>query len=284
MPIPLAKFRLNGRKLRETYGRYSKLHLRLFRNEFQKLIKSFEGETIHEARVQLKRLRFLYDWLGELYQSEFDAKERFKPYKKAFRSIGRIRDLQVMKHLSAGWKGKSSGMQAWIAFLDKRTTDEIDSTILIFAKRKLPAAAAHSKMISSLLQSKFESGASARIKKFFSQYSAAAYSLSAMENPEEIHDVRTTVKNCYYFLELHRDHPEVLRLVAVRPGQIRELGTLLGNWHDFSVLHETFLTFLKEKKLPKSHLAGFRKYLEEKSEFYLLAAREKGKAGRKKQK
>jgi CHAD domain-containing protein len=60
--------------------------------------ESFTTETIHDLRVEIKKLHALFELLEHCHDN-FKMKRLFKPFRHLFRQTGKVREIQVEEEL-----------------------------------------------------------------------------------------------------------------------------------------------------------------------------------------
>ncbi len=90
-------------------NRYLYYQRKTFEKCYPKIQDVSDDEAIHDIRVSIKKIRTLLRLLDFIYPGEWDIRARYKPYKKIFKRLGLIRDLQVQQKLASYLKHKTTG-------------------------------------------------------------------------------------------------------------------------------------------------------------------------------
>ncbi len=87
---------------------YSVQRFEGIRRHYALASRTFDEEAIHQMRVEIKRLKAVFQLLEGLSE-EFRAKKHLKPFRRIFKSAGGLRDVQVQLGLARQWMGNSGG-------------------------------------------------------------------------------------------------------------------------------------------------------------------------------
>lgn len=258
--------------LKATYLAYGEDNVQIFSEQYDILSDHFDVEAIHEARVRLKRLRNFLQWISRLSNGEFKHKPTFKPFRRIFKRIGKIRDAQVQKET----------LQPFIELatedarhLESNLLDHEEYFIRQFREGSTeltrPSREDFKQHLEEVIDKLGLSDHTLNVKDFYEERLASVASLSIITDEDEIHSVRRAVKEWYYFLEMHEAHEDIIILSPVPAPKVKALGSLLGMWHDLVVLRNTASKVFGEKlsQLPifideagESKLAEIRKAAE----------------------
>ena len=100
--------------------RYSEERFEEIRRHYAVASQTFDPEAIHQMRVEVKRLKALFQLLEGLC-ADFRAKKNLKPVRPIFKSAGRLRDLQLQIGLARQWMDASGrGLNAFCLHLAER--------------------------------------------------------------------------------------------------------------------------------------------------------------------
>ena len=80
-------------------NRYYRQQQKTFERNLSKIDNPQKTEAIHDLRVSLKKTYGLFLFLEFIDPKKIDAIETFKPFKKIFRKVRKIRDYQVQQIL-----------------------------------------------------------------------------------------------------------------------------------------------------------------------------------------
>jgi CHAD domain-containing protein len=80
------------------FVRYGDLHFKKLKKYLIEYKNLPQQETLHEVRVELKKLKVLF-YLIEYCDESFNAKKEYKSLNKIFKKAGKIREIDVMESL-----------------------------------------------------------------------------------------------------------------------------------------------------------------------------------------
>jgi len=210
--------------------------------------KSIPGEkNIHQLRVDIKKLRAIFNMLQLLFHDKFNADKYYAVFKPIFKNAGKVREVQLNSVLLSKYKlspsiikeynlffkdkGESSAKKLKIALSDFKT-DRLDRSkikikkLLHEVKNKKISARHHLYIITEIQQ----------IEQL----------LPSGNDPAIMHKIRMHLKSLTAIgLLFHNMSPdkELQKLLTL----LKKNGTIIGNWHDKIMLAESLELFLTTK-------------------------------------
>jgi CHAD domain-containing protein len=257
-----------------------------FERRFAKMRKQYllaagkhDPEGVHECRVALKRLKALFR-LVESVHPDFDAKKRFRGFRKLFKAFAAIRDL----HIQIGIAEELSGVEEfpqerYILYLKDREEKALAGLDAFAAEFSLERLRKRGKKIERALAELDPETAGLRAGERYAALLAELLGRIGSEEPSDdvMHDIRKRFKELHYTREV---------LDEVFPGgerskknlaRLKKVHQALGKWHDYDVAVSSVERFAKrDGAVPAAALAGVKKYLRERKGVYreeVLAAR-----------
>lgn len=213
-----------------------------FQHQFHQTVTLFDEDAIHDLRVCLKRIRAFFRLL-EYFNPEFKQKENFRFFRKIFKDIGLIRDLQVQIGL----------MKDFHRYYDRRFKHylaDLATEAKVHLKHELDLV--HLENLETV-EEKVENcvqGIDEQI--FYPQVSVfimakVESTINQFQNgndPKKMHRSRILLKDAYYILQLLEEgqplekyYPELLEKVDLLQGTF-------GIWHDWEVVLDHYENYL----------------------------------------
>jgi len=194
-------------------------------------------DGIHDMRVAIKRMKALFNLL-QAAGIDFDAKKRFKHFKRIAKNSGQLRDAQVqcdlMTKANKKQKRDLSGYEAYLANMEEegfqqfRKFSKCDPLSKLKGKKKIIS---HTLKISTPVRA--ETMSRGRFINLLNNLIMAGRDPEYHE--ENLHKVRILSKEIHYTFEiltgclgLYEDRTEF-------PVNIKKVHSVLGKWHDCEV-------------------------------------------------
>jgi len=220
-------------------------------------LKTGTPETIHQLRVSLKKTNAFFRLL-ESINSEFDASEAFKPFKKIFKKAGRVRDINVqsdlLKKLEKEFKMKVSHQHA---LLKKKEKNEFQS----YKKYLKKNAGRFDKKIGKKELKIFDDDPSLlKIKLYLVKQLEQIIDLMTSKKIDNsrLHKIRIQLKEYFYNVDLVNECILKNKIIVRHLAQLHELQDQLGKWHDRSTMYnftgEPDQQLSREEKKSMRHL------------------------------
>jgi CHAD domain-containing protein len=212
-------------------------------------------KTIHELRVEIKKLRSVFQLLAVIAKKEINIKNYTNSLKDLFDTAGKIREIQVNqicftkfkfpKEINDKYKKFLLNREAELRDSLKKTINDFDKSVLINSKKqikKITGGLNNKKMWDACLF--FIKDKTQKIENL----------LSAGNNPLIIHKIRMQLKSLHTiasFLQKINPTPKNEKTLEL----IKQTGTLIGNWHDNLVLINSLERyFIKKENLTENKL------------------------------
>jgi len=222
---------MNGNELMSWY----KTKLREVKSNYTlALVKDVDG--VHDMRVALKRMKAFFNLLGAI-SDDFDAKKRFRHFKKLARNSGAIRDAQVQIELLADIN-KPLGLDV-TSYRDFLLSHEEKGfkELLVFAESD---PIGKLKGVKKTISRALDDSTSVRVEtmaqgRFYNLRNNLV--LAGREQLEEtvLHTIRILSKEIHYTFEILY---QCLHLFEGRDDfvpEIKKVHQVLGKWHDYDV-------------------------------------------------
>lgn len=207
----------------------------LITKNFLESKSSFSVDSIHDMRVEIKRLRAFYRFVNHLDKS-FKIKKHFKEIRRIFKAAGILRDIHVqmallhelnIKHaiLSDNYlKGfetrEKSEELIYARIAEEFNTDIIKSNYIIIDKILNNS---DSEKINNAILSLIKS----LLKKISNKQKARRLSI------DDLHQIRIRTKEARYNLELLLNCYDNSDLMQAFNTHLRMVHRALGKWHDY---------------------------------------------------
>ena len=258
-------------------------HLTLHLDElFDQAITSYtkirtgeEVEAIHQLRVSLKKINAIFRLLSLVSPETFNAKSTFKPLKKLFDRLGKVRDLQIAQQVIAHYDLERTAYSANLeTFINKRLLLAQNQLIVCSKKH---TGVNHFEQVINAVQ-KLRPIGKARWLSGSSQYvlnqGQLIEALVRSRKRDKWHKIRIAVKRIRFVIDwalsLDSDY-----IPSDQYKKIRILGELLGDWHDRVIVLEMVTLQAKHLrgKLQQTAAIDFAKKLGNDQKTLLATAR-----------
>jgi len=208
----------------------------IFFANYKNAVKTADIEAIHDMRVSLKRLNTLVKLLNCSKKANFRLKSAAEPLRSLFKKTGRIRDFQIFSELLTTYQNENQYDNTLLIANcnnnEKKLTqlfyDSIQLSDYLGLKRNFNNIHSHIKLKNddeiALQSDLFKKESEARVVRF-SDPSNVNYNL---------HSTRKAIKDMSYLQEM------LGKSELANDDQLvkyKEVGRLLGDWHDKSILY-----------------------------------------------
>jgi len=188
-------------------------------------------EAIHNMRLSIKRIRVVAKLADQLTDNSFNAKQSLKTLNKFFKVSGRLRDVQVIKHLLIDLQNPD--LSAVIGSLSKREYKQRKKYELALSSFDKSSLDAIEHRLRDGIEGMTTKRAMAGALLLLSDYLQDIRELFYMSTEEKrLHEIRTRLKDINY---LNNTFDEQLGLeiqLNITSERLKELGELAGIWHD----------------------------------------------------
>ncbi len=214
-------------------NRYLYYQRKTFEKCFPRIHDITDDEAIHDIRVSIKKTRTLLLLLDHIFPGEWDIKTKYRPYRKIFKRLGLIRDLQVQQKLASYLKQKTSanieGYQAFLREQEKMIRFNVNAWL---RQSSLPDW--HS-LETDIHTSYFRTEKKLIIQKaneYINFRIQEAKRLSSQKDRITIHLIRRLLKEARYMLDMmisvFRNKTDYKEFQS----RIKPIENYLGEWHD----------------------------------------------------
>jgi len=222
----------------EEIRRHSAQRFEEIRRHFALASQTFDEEAIHQLRVEIKRLKALFQLLEEL-SAGFEAKQSLLPVRPLYKASGRIRDLQVQAGLAQQWieeSGSNVPLDAFrqhLAGLEQQAQAGFQEECQVFDASVL---AAMEKTVERIITHLSADQARRRAEALLQGLQRELLERGQASKPEDnLHPLRILAKRT-------RHTAELLQMCLSNPGllieaadAVRDIEQALGQWHDQEV-------------------------------------------------
>lgn len=218
------------------------------RNHFGRIGKDFDPDSVHELRVEIKRIRALFKII-EAINPKFDFKKNYKSARLLFKAAADLRDNQVQQELAESWETQFKINRSSYTHLLQEQETAIRAKLFQFLKKyRLKIIKQRSAIIRHTLAEIPEDIAQARANIWLQELAErlVAIQAEAGQIPEKLHSLRTQAKQTRYTLDyLSQCLPKVPFPKILSP-RLKRLHHELGLWHDHQVALEMLDKFRRE--------------------------------------
>lgn len=233
----------------------------------------FAVEGIHDLRVDIKKLRALYD-LVKVIAPTFNAEKHRRPLRKLFKKAGQLRDIDIQQALVlramkscdlSEFYNRLKGQELLLRPGLVEACDDFDSSALQSAVTAMEAALAkHTTRVIA-----------GRIERDIERVLGRIKILTAKKNQtrHSLHEIRKLVKRARYTLDVWKPAFKSKQSVKRITTHLKSVADTLGEWHDTEVLIESMSSYLEhdapEILFDKSAYNRFLKQLQQRSKLRL---------------
>jgi len=238
---------------------YYKDLLKSFKHDLHKLKSSLGKKTIHNIRLDIKKLRVLYNLIKEIYHGKFDSKDYSKAYKGLFKAAGKIREAQVNKDLITSYKLPSKN--SFCEYFEIREKEARSKLRKRLSKTHIEspgkAKSELMKVLKGLNKEKFTKGCHSLL---IAEYEGIKCLRKASLNVKSFHKMRKHFKNLGYLTNLlDKIKPDWIDKHTLT--ELKKTEKLMGQWHDRVVLIHSLNLLLEHKKIKKIELEPIQKII-----------------------
>jgi CHAD domain-containing protein len=206
---------------------YSENRKRALNLILQKAPEKYTVETFHELRVEIKKVKALFELIAFCYK-KFKLKKTFRPFRIIFKAAGKVRELQLQQIILEELRDFQL-LKKYPSQLKKLENKKIKKFFYSTNKRLVKKLRAKYLLIICLI-SKIPVS---KINRYRTQITNEKKKLIQKKRlkKKQIHDFRKRLKICQYTEKIFRaDKPN--NLIS----DTTVLSDLLGEWHDYEVV------------------------------------------------
>lgn len=218
---------------RKDLSGYFNIRSRTLKSELRRTSEHNAVDTVHDMRVEIKRIRFLLLLLNR-FATGVHVKALYKPYQKIFRQLGVIRGLHMKEQLLNQYAPVASTEVARArisrrsARLIRRLIDRRSKSLeaLVQADK---AVRSHLDKFISVPATQYAHSLATRVDKKFTAYT----------HRTQWHEYRKILKEVMYAREISASlRRQVGRLIDIRKAD--QMQGRIGDWHDLVLQREWF--------------------------------------------
>lgn len=223
--------------------KYYKKETDLFLEHLDKAKYFPDEKNIHQLRVDIKRIRTVFQLIEMLFPKKLKAKNQYTVFKKIFSRAGEVREAQVNHICFTQYKLPASIYKQYFQFLkrkEKNFKKKFKNSIDRFEIGQLEKSKVKIKRLcKSITEKKIKYECQLFIK---GEIHKIEMLLAVGNNSSIVHKIRIHLKaieavgDLYYQLNPDKELKKSLTL-------IKENGTFLGNWHDKIILINSLEVF-----------------------------------------
>lgn len=244
-------------KALETYFKTRKRALNLI---LKKAPDSYTVETFHQLRIEIKRLKALFE-LITFCSKKFKPRKTFKPFRIIFREVGKIRDLQLEQTILEE-QPNFHLLNKYPNRLKKLETKKIKNFFSIANKRLIKKLKGKYRKIIRLLTQISKK----KVNRYRSKTRKEIKKLIRKNNfkKKQIHAFRKQLK-VYQYNEKIGNPDQQNKLISHK----NVLSDIIGEWHDYQVvivhLKKTIPSY-KTNSNERKHLKSIKELVTSKRE------------------
>ena len=214
-------------------NRYLFYQRKTFEKCFPKIQDVTDDDAIHDIRVSIKKIRTLLLLLDYIYPGEWDIGEHYRPFKKIFKHLGFIRDLQVQQKLATYLRQKCSGnllgYQEYLKEHEKATRFNVNTWLRMYS---MPDWRTLEEDIRDCYHRTGKNMIIQKANDYIEHKIDQAKKISHQKDRITIHLIRRLLKEARYMMDMigsvFKDRTDY-KLIQ---NKIRPIENYLGEWHD----------------------------------------------------
>lgn len=243
-----------------------------FHNQKEILVKTLpkakknqDIEAIHNLRVSIKTIKAILLLIEYLSDDKFIVKKHFKILRTLFKTTGKIRDIQIQQQIIDE-----------ISAISNSIFSEYVNYLNDLERRSIKKFVKKCKKINTKLISRMDSDIheaicylnteeiKERALDFVSKQFIVIQELRKQTiAKEKWHKIRIELKKALYIIELINSFFEPNEKYQDLIAQIKELGEIIGNWHDRDITYSQLKQFIKKNgKILPEKLAAYKLLLQ----------------------
>jgi CHAD domain-containing protein len=235
------------------YSNKGKYLIKSFKQSQKILLRQLPGissklkrKNLHKARIAIKKINTVYRLLDFIDPDTFNRKKHYKTVGKIFRSLGKLRELQLNDNYI-----KSQHLP----FASQKLYSIHTATEKLKAERKAQKAITKfdkisfhksTKLVNKLAHNLDNDTVLIKTKQFIPQETNEIKILfKDYRNQDKVHKIRKILKSIHYTIDFLNNIDPSLKSSTILQ-RLKEAETLIGKWHDNVALLQ-FIHKLPEK-------------------------------------
>lgn len=215
----------------------------------QRLKKHCTVDDVHDVRVDIKRLRALYQLIGWM-NHRFNAESQLKPVRNFFKAAGKLRDLHVQMELTRRWTSENrANLSEYYNYLvaeEQSSRPVFGRACTKFAPKEMAFGLKEiRKALSRMSVPEVIFRTEQRLVMLVRE--VIANSREEQLTEDNFHQIRIKTKEARYVLELLTLCREATDEDRALNDQLRSCHRALGKWHDCVVALDSLRLFLQEE-------------------------------------
>lgn len=224
-----------------TFTQYFDTRFTVFKMYLQNTSQNFEEEDLHQLRVEIKKMRSLFELLKTIFGDSFDSKYFKKTLRKLFKPGGKLRETQL-NILQADETGLAL-LNSYRNDLLKKNEKQILKLRNVLGKFIDQELGPFESEIKHFIKINEYSQLKSSIVKFVSSEIQKVEELFPhIANHDQLHRMRRYLKSSGYALKLYQELWYDVNLVSFYD-EIKTTESLIGDWHDKIVFRQSILNF-----------------------------------------
>lgn len=214
-------------------NRYLFYQRKTFERCFPKIQDVTDDDAIHDIRVSIKKTRTLLLLLDYIYPGTWDIGEHYRPFRKIFKRLGLIRDLQVQQKLAVylhqKCPGNIEGYSAYLKDHEKVTRSNVNNWLRMYSSPDWQS------LEEDIRTFYFRTGKKQIILKandYIEHKINHAKEISHQKDRITIHLIRRLLKEARYMMEMIGSVVKETADYKPLQNKIKPIENYLGDWHD----------------------------------------------------
>lgn len=235
-------------------NRYLYYQRKTFEKCYPRIQDVSDDDAIHDIRVSIKKIRTLLLLLDYIYPGEWDIKDRYRTFKKIFKRLGIIRDLQVQQKLAAYLQQKNNqkaeGYQAYLRDHERIARFNVNNWLRMYSSPDWRS------LEDDIHACYFRTGKKQIILKaneYIDQKIQQAKRLSFQKDRVSIHLIRRLLKEARYMMDMMGSVFRDKFYYKPLQNKIKPIENYLGEWHDRMVALDHIFQFEKSMHIYFPH-------------------------------
>ncbi len=222
----------------------------LFMAHLQLARESFDQEAIHQFRLNLKRIKALFQLTAFCTGDKLDPEALFQPLKKIFKPSGRVRDAQVLTDLvnsyEASCREDFTKISEQFLIIQLKFTPKLKKRMQLFDHETLHDMKANlQSSISHIPDEKLTIRATGWISSRLAYLSDLR---KLINDPDIFHRFRAHLKDVFYMIDMLNEYTPINIQIKADIACLKEIARGIGTWHDHYILLNNLHRFLSDHK------------------------------------